>query len=60
VAFKKPETRPVLQRFLEYLYLADPMGVSMLLESLISEITSELEEDAYRLRKGRMADHGFS
>ena len=59
VAFKKPETRPVLQRFLEYLYLADPMGYPMLLESLISEITSELEEDAYRLRKGRMADHGF-
>jgi hypothetical protein len=35
------------------------MGYPMLLESLISEITSELEEDAYRLRKGRMADHGF-
>jgi hypothetical protein len=59
VAFRKPETRPVLQRFLEYLYLADPVRYPMILESLISEIESELEEDAYRLRKGRMADHGF-
>ena len=59
VAFKKPETRPVLQRFLEYLYLADPVQYPMILESLISEIESELEEVAYRLRKGRMADHGF-
>ena len=59
VAFKKPETRPVLQRFLEYLYFADPVGYPRLLESLILEIESELEEVAYRLRKGRMADHGF-
>jgi hypothetical protein len=59
VAFKKPETRPVLQRFLEYLHFADPVQYPMILESLISEIASELEEVAYRLRKGRMADHGF-
>jgi hypothetical protein len=59
VAFRKPETRPVLQRFLEYLYLANPVGYPRLLESLIVEIESELEEIAYRFRKGRMADHGF-
>jgi hypothetical protein len=59
VAFTKPETRPVLQRFLEYLHLADPEGYPRLLESLVSELGSELEELAYRHRKGRMADHGI-
>ncbi|MCJ7641256.1 MAG: DUF6178 family protein, partial [Desulfobacterales bacterium] len=59
VAFKRPEGRIVFQRFLEYLYHFDNENYRRILESLIFELESDLEETGYRLKKGRLADQGF-
>ncbi len=59
VAFKKPEARPIFQRFLEYLYYVDEDLYRGLMEVVIVELESELEEFNYHLRNGRLADHGF-
>lgn len=59
VAFKRPEGRVVFQRFLEYLYHFDNEKYRGILESLIFELESELEETNYCLKKGRLADQGF-
>ena len=59
VAFKKPEARPIFQRLLEYLYYVDEELYARLMETVIVELESELEELNYHLRNGRLSDHGF-
>ena len=59
VAFKKPEARPIFQRFLEYLRYGDEELYARLMEAVIVEFESELEELNYGHRNGRLSDHGF-
>lgn len=51
--------REVFQPFLEILYRIDSERYRILMEALIWELESELEEEGYRLRNARMADYGF-
>jgi hypothetical protein len=59
IDFKEKEARSVFVPFLQILYRADGEGYRRLMEALIVEIESELEETGYRLRNARMADYGF-
>jgi hypothetical protein len=59
IDFKKKDARSVFVPFLQILYRADGEGYRRLMEALIVEIESELEETGYRLRNARMADYGF-
>jgi len=59
ILFKKFETRVVFQPFLEIFYRVDADGYRRVMEALIVELESEVEEEGYRLRNGRMTDYGF-
>jgi hypothetical protein len=59
IHFRGTRTREVFEPFLQILYRADRGSYQRLMDSLIVELESELEETGYRLRKGRLADHGF-
>jgi hypothetical protein len=59
IDFKGKKTREVFEPFLRAFYRIDGEGYRRLMESLICEVESELEETGYRLRNGRMADYGF-
>jgi hypothetical protein len=59
IDFKGKGVREIFQPFLEILYRVDEKGYRGLLDSLIMELESELEETGYRLRNGRLADYGF-
>jgi hypothetical protein len=59
IAFKGKAVREVFQPFLEIFYQVDEKGYRRLMDSLIVELESELEEIGYRLRNGRLADYGF-
>jgi len=59
VVFKGKRTREIFQPFLQILYRMDTEGYRRLMDSLIVGLESELEETGYRLRNGRLADHGF-
>ena len=59
VIFKKPEARPIFQRFLENLYHVDEELYARLMEGVIVEWELEIEELNYRHRNGRLSDHGF-
>ena len=59
ITFKKPETRAVFQPFLEILYHFDSNQYRLLMESLLRELESNLEETGYRFRNARLADYGF-
>ena len=59
IDFKGKGTREVLQPFLGILYHVDGSGYRRLMDSLIQEMESELEETELRLRKSRLADYGF-
>jgi len=59
VAFKKPEARPIFQRFLENLCHLDEELYARLMEAVIVEWELELEELNYSHRNGRLSDHGF-
>lgn len=59
VDFKGKKTRELLEPFLRILYRIDIEGYRRLMESVICEIESELEETGYRLRNGRLNDYGF-
>ncbi len=59
VDFKGKKTREVFEPFLRILYRIDSEGYRRLMESVVCEIESELEETGYRLRNGRLNDHGF-
>jgi hypothetical protein len=60
IDFKGVKTREVLEPFLRAFYRIDPEGYRRLMEALICELESELEEIGYRLRSGRLNDYGFT
>jgi hypothetical protein len=59
IHFKGKRTREVFEPFLQVLYRVDKTNCRRLMDSLIVEFESELEETGYRLRNGRLADYGF-
>ena len=59
VHFIGKETRAVLERFLKIFSLIDPEGCQRLMEALVWELDSELEEQEYRVRNGRLSEQGF-
>ena len=59
IHFKEKEARPVFIPFLQILYRIDEDGYRRLMESLIVELDSEMEEIGYRLRNARMMEYGF-
>lgn len=59
ITFRKAEIRPVFQPFLEILYRYDSDTYRRLMESLLGELESDIEETAYRFRNARLADYGF-
>jgi hypothetical protein len=59
ILFKGKRTREVFQPFLQILCRVDREGYRRLMDSLIVELESDLEETGYRLRNGRLADYGF-
>ena len=54
-----PEQQRITRHFIDTLYRMDLDWVRKLLVGARSELDSELEEQAYRWRSGRMADLGF-
>ena len=59
VTFRKAEIRPVFQPFLEILCRYDNNLYRRLMESLVGELESDIEETGYRFRNARLADYGF-
>jgi hypothetical protein len=59
IDFKGKRTREVFEPFLRILYHIDGEGYRRLMEFLICEIESELEETGYHLRNRRLNDYGF-
>ncbi|MBM4278559.1 MAG: hypothetical protein FJ130_11880 [Deltaproteobacteria bacterium] len=59
IDFKGVKTKEVLEPFLKTFYRVDGGGYRRLMEALICELESELEETGYRLRNGRLNDYGF-
>ncbi len=59
VHFRGKRTREVFEPFLQILYRADKDSYQRLMDSLIVEFESELEETGYRLRNSRLSDYGF-
>jgi len=59
VDFKRSGTREIVQPLLESLASFDHDRYRRLMETQMMETETELEESNYRLRSGRMADHGF-
>ncbi|MEI9475081.1 MAG: DUF6178 family protein [Deltaproteobacteria bacterium] len=59
VTFRKAEIRPIFQPFLEILYRYDNNTYRRLMESLLGELESDIEETGYRFRNARLADYGF-
>lgn len=59
VDFKGVRTREVFEPFLRAFYRIDHEGYLRLMDALICELESELEETGYRLRNGRLNDYGF-
>jgi hypothetical protein len=59
IHFRGKRTREVFEPFLQMLYRVDKKIYQRLMDSLIAEFESELEETGYRLRNSRLADYGF-
>jgi hypothetical protein len=59
VDFKGKKTREVFEPFLRILYRVNGESYRRLMESLVCEIESELEETGYHLRNSRLSDYGF-
>ena len=59
VHFMEKGARPVLERFLKIFSLIDTGGYQRLMEALVWELDSELEEQEYRIRNARLSEHGF-
>jgi hypothetical protein len=59
VGFKGKKTREVFEPFLGILYRTDEKIYRRLMDALIVELESELEEIGYRLRNSRLAGYGF-
>jgi hypothetical protein len=59
IRFKEKAARSVFIPFLQILYRVNGEGYRRLMESLIVELGSEMEEIGYRLRNARMTEYGF-
>jgi hypothetical protein len=59
VHFRGKKTREVFEPFLQSLYRVDKRSYQRLMDSLIVELESELEETGYRFRNSRLSDYGF-
>jgi hypothetical protein len=59
IRFKEKAARSVFIPFLQTLYRVDEEGYRRLMEALIVELDSEMEEIGYRFRNARMTDYGF-
>ncbi len=59
IRFKEKAARSVFIPFLQTLYRVDEEGYRRLMEALIVELDSEMEEIGYRFRNARMRDYGF-
>ena len=59
IHFTEKGARPVLERFLKIFSLIETERYQELMEALIWELDSELEEGEYRLRNARLSEHGF-
>ena len=59
IRFKGKLAREIFQPFLQIFSRVDFDGYRWLMEALISESESELEETGYRFRRSRLADYGF-
>jgi hypothetical protein len=59
VGFKGKKTREVFEPFLGILYRTDEKIYRRLMDALIVELESELEEIGYRLRNSRLTGYGF-
>jgi hypothetical protein len=59
IDFKGIKTQEIFEPFLKMFYRVDGEAYRRLMDSLIYEIDSELEETGYRLRNGRLSDYGF-
>ncbi len=59
ISFKGKGAREIFQPFLEIFYRIDQTGFRRLMDSLLVELESELEETGYRFRNARLADYGF-
>ena len=59
INFKGLKAKEVFEPFIRTFYRIDGEGYRRLMEALICELESELEETGYRLRNGRLNDLGF-
>jgi hypothetical protein len=59
VHFRGKRTREIFEPFLQILYRVDRNNYQRLMDSLIVELESELEETGYHLRNSRLSDYGF-
>jgi hypothetical protein len=59
IDFKGLKTREVFEPFLKTFYRIDSEGYQRLMEALICELETELEEIGFRLRNSRLHDYGF-
>ena len=59
IHFRGKGAREIFQPFLEIFYRVDHRGFRRLMDSLLVELESDLEETGYRLRNARLADYGF-
>jgi hypothetical protein len=59
IHFKGKKTREIFEPFLQILYREDKEGYRRLMEAIMVELESELEETGYRLRNSRLNDYGF-
>jgi len=51
--------REIIEPILDHLYGYDQESFVVLMDHIIMDMESQLEEDAYRFRKGRLEDRGF-
>jgi hypothetical protein len=59
IHFKGKRTREVFEPLLQMLYRENRENYQRLMDALIVEMESELEETGYRFRNSRLNDHGF-
>ncbi|MGA2517753.1 MAG: DUF6178 family protein [Thermodesulfobacteriota bacterium] len=59
IHFRGKRTREIFEPFLQILCRVDRGSYQRLMDSLVMEFESELEETGYRLRNSRLADYGF-
>lgn len=59
VHFAGKETRSILERFLKIFSLIEPGSYQKLMEALVWELDSELEEGEFRIRNARLSEYGF-